>query len=182
MPAWRRTMFVTLLKTEVMSLDLSSELKKLFSEFRGPVQERTDGAASIAQLRVLGRELAPAKRIEQLASFSWSLVRQQASDFVLGDVVVLGMCTSKPGFIHPITTDDDNPLEAVILPIAPDSAIVGCTTQRPVSANKVNVASVELSRELFVARRATQAERDLACHLGARANLLNAEELREIIS
>jgi Protein of unknown function (DUF4238) len=181
MPPWRRKMFLNSLKTQVAKLDLSSEMKDLFSQFRESVQESTTGAATNAQLRVLGRELAPAKRVEQLAKFSWSLIHQQAADFVLGDVLVLGLCTTRSGFVHPITTDDDDPLEAVVLPITPSSAVLGSIKPRSMSVSEINIASVELSRELFVARRSGQMERDLACHLGARANLMSAEQLRNIL-
>lgn len=181
MPAWRRRMFLNLFRQSMATVDLSATFKELFSKAKEQLPERTSEAATSAQLRVLARELPPAKRIEQLATFSWKTLHSPDGDLILGDVVTLGISRNKSGFVHPVTTDDDNPLEAVILPVAPDCAILGSVGDCEISVKEINIASAELSRDFFVARQKTAAESELAIHLAARCDLISADDMRTIL-
>jgi hypothetical protein len=182
LPAWRKKAVIKLLKAHAAQVDTFAMFEALFSQFRSSVQENSPGVATNAQLGVLRHELAPAKRMAQLADFSWKLLTPEKSEFVLGDVVGIGVCKDKPDFIHPITTNDENPLEAIVVPIAPNCAIVGSTTQRTMDVDEINIASVELSREFFVAHRVTQAEHNLANRLGDRSSLWASEDMRRELS
>ena len=103
------------------------------------------------------------------------------SQLLLGDVVALGISQNKQDFVHPIVTDKDKPMSAVILPIAPDTAILGAASEVNVLPEEIDIASAELSRSFFVACRCTEAEIALANRLGRRAGLFSDDDMRQML-
>ena len=83
--------------------------------------------------------------------------------------------------VLPIAPFSKEPIRALFLPISPNLVLAGHDPEeaREVSAEALNLASVEMSRQFFVAGRNTEAERVLTNRLGLRARLVAAGELKQ---
>jgi len=144
--------------------------------------EKAKEIAKNAHLSSLNQGIAPKKRVEALSTLHWRVLPAENESFVLGDVLTIGKIESCNEFVHPIKASAEDQLVLVALPIAPNLAILGSTTpSSTITPAEINLASVELSREQFIANRATEAERALVNRLGLRADLYTSEEMREML-
>jgi hypothetical protein len=138
-----------------------------------------DDAGRNTQLSSLSKELAPRARVEELSFLRWDVVPARGSRLVLGDVVVIAKTERRSEYVNLTAADDDFPLVAVVLPLTPESALVGFRGAiTSLNTNKINEASAALSRDFFVANQRTNAEESLFQVLGTRADLFTKEQIR----
>jgi hypothetical protein len=161
-----------ILLTEIIKrgIDLNAEHKRVWDN----IKTHIDMAQFVkhAQLKTLEIEGIPEPRKISFLSYHWSIDHHQPpGSFVLGDVGLLArvpdvdQLTFPYGFGMPLM---------VCLPISSAELLVG--TVQPerdeLSAEEVNWASAELSRDFFVASRNTTQELRYLERLGSRAVFL----------
>lgn len=163
----------------IRASDVSSAVVALFRSVRGgldiPQMARRGHIAALEDLDSVLR-----KRAKFLAPLSWSIVEYPRGTFVLGDVAAVSRHEDSSALDMPIKFKGTP--QSLFLPLSSQHLLVG---QRQgltpkVDADEVNLASVELSLDFFVASQATDRERAYSQRLAARAILLNTEEMREI--
>jgi hypothetical protein len=182
LPPKQRRAAMAVAKAKVAKLNVPLEAASFFNLFRGQFAGAIDASARKTHLNILSQDMAPAKRVAELTSFAWTVVTPKGGVLVLGDVAVIGKVTGVDGFVHPITSDTDRPATAIILPIAPDAAIVGSIgPMGEIPASELNTASVELSRDFFVARDVTDVERGLIPLVARRSDLFTKDEIRHLM-
>jgi hypothetical protein len=107
----------------------------------------------------------------------WSLINTKPNVLILGDLAVIGRTAD--GYCHPMQPDTE--LQAILLPIGHQHLLVGTLTSTsmmgPLDPEEVNLASVELSRDFFVASQNTDRERRYQTRLGARAQFSGLSEM-----
>jgi Protein of unknown function (DUF4238) len=131
------------------------------------------GAAAAGQIGALRR--ATGERPVPPDDVIWSLTKTEPHFFILGDLAVIGRTAD--GYCHPMQPDAG--LEAIVLPIGHQHLLIGALTPTipTIDPEQVNDASVELSRDFFVASRNTQREQHYQARLGARAKLPGLSEM-----
>jgi hypothetical protein len=132
-----------------------------------------------SQLSSLSKELATSTRVEQLSTLHWAVVPARGSRLVLGDAVVIARTERRSEYVNLTAADDDFPLAAVVLPLTPESALVGSRgVITSLNASEINEASAALSRDFFIASQRTTAEERLLQVLGTRTDLFTKEQIR----
>ena len=146
---------------------------EMFQHFTHEVRSRIDVASTArdAQLKALGNDNALAWR-KGLQRLSWSLSERAPGTFVLGDLGPIARRTGAPGLVSVLGPGD---ISAVYLPVSSSVLLSGRTrdSQEDIDADALNVAAVELSRDLFVASRNTQREREYVAVLGRRSQIVD---------
>ena len=136
-------------------------------------------AARSAQLRALGMEDALLKRRESLAPLVWSIFESTGGSFVLGDVGPVARFSESPELQSPLKFGTTP--EAIFLPLSKQHLLIGQSDRVTggVNVETVNIASAELSRDLFVAGSRTDRELEYRKRLGRRAAFLDEAEMDE---
>ena len=145
--------------------DLVSHYQQVFDMVRkqldigGPVRD--------GQLRALTalRET----RKEGLKDFVWSVNQQLLGTFVLGDVGPVARLSGPNKIFRPAIFT--GAIELIVLPVSSQCLLVGTRgTEAYVDIEQVNLASVELSRDFFVASQNTYREQEYALSIGKHAS------------
>lgn len=157
---------------------LPTELLPYLQSQRHLLDTSVDDAGRNAQLSSLSKELAPCARVEELSLLHWGVVPARGARLVLGDVVVIAETERRSEYVNLTAADDNFPLVGVVLPLTPESALVGSRGAiTSIEARKINEASAALSRDFFVASQRTTAEERLLRVLGTRADLFTKEQI-----
>lgn len=123
--------------------------------------------------------LKPSQWVNVLSRFNWTAIPFNKHSLVLGDVVVVGL-DARGNSAHPVVFGGEK-LEGIYLPLGDGLLLRGwrgnAAEGSEASANWLNQASVELSREFFVASMHDNAEGSLVSHLGLRAALISKAEI-----
>jgi hypothetical protein len=132
------------------------------------------------QVKVLEEETRIQERAKSLRPFTWQLLEYKPNTLVLGDHGPLGQVTGEPSMRSLMMMEG---ISMVYLPVSHQRLLVG--THDGVTAcpdpEYLNVNSVELSHELFVARTDSPRERDYLSLIGKRAMLYDPKELQKLI-
>jgi len=125
------------------------------------------GAVTAGQIGGLRRAITEHPVLPNDAA--WSVTKTEPHCLLLGDLAVIGRTAQ--GYCHLFQPDAD--LQAILVPISHQHVLVGALTSMNVTIDpeEVNEASVELSRDFFVASRNTERERRYQTRLAARAEL-----------
>jgi hypothetical protein len=183
LPRYRQKAIRELIIKQAKKGDFGELAQTYVAVFTELPPEKSKEIAKNAHLRSLNQGIAPQKRVEDLTALHWTLLPAENESFVLGDVLTVGKIESCKDFVHPIKASAEDRIVLVALPIAPNLALVGSAMQSStITPAEINLASVELSREQFIANRVTDAERALVSRLGLRADLYTTEEMREMLS
>lgn len=159
--------------------DFLAELLPYLQSQRPLLDAAADDAGRNTQLSSLSKELAPRARVEELSFLHWGVVPARGARLVLGDVVVIAKTERRSEYVNLTAADGDFPLVAVVLPLAPESALVGSRGAiTSLNASEINEASAALSRAFFVACQRTTAEERLLQVLGTRTDLFTKEQIR----
>jgi len=147
-------------------------------------RETVDVRTSIAQghIKSLTKSQVPVERVRILRSMAWSIVRTNLAEMVLGDAGAVAREIRDPQFKNPLALDFGK-LGLLCCPIGSNAALVGRAVglDHPFSADEINQASAELSRDFFVASERNQRFDDLQKIIGKRADIMSAEEIRKLI-
>jgi hypothetical protein len=129
-----------------------------------------------AQARSLAIDNALAERKESMKNFRWCVEERPAGTFVLGDV--------GPIVRFPDSVELKAPLgfgmpELILLPVSDRQLLVGRKkgSRRETDDENLNLASVELSRDFFVASGKTKRELSYLERIGRRATLIDEAEM-----
>jgi hypothetical protein len=165
-----------ILLTEITKhgVDLNSEWRRVWDNIKTHIDMAQ--LAKHAQLKAMEKGDVPEPRKDSLLNYHWYIDHHPLGSFVLGDVGPLArvpdidQLTFPYGFGIPLT---------VCLPISSAELLVG--TVRPereeLTAEEVNWAAAELSRDFFVASRNTKRELAYLQRLGSRAAFLPKVDL-----
>ena len=182
LPSWQRKAFLGKARAQIAKLNVPLEISSFFELFRGELAGKMGESARNAHLRVLNQDMAPAKRVADITRLCWTVATPKGGRLVLGDVAVISRIQGADGFAHLMTAEEDRPATTIILPITPDSAITGSISPlQEIPADEVNRASVELTRDFFVASQLTDTERELATRIGTRSLLFTQDDFRQIL-
>jgi len=156
-------------------LDSISIFQKLLQLARPHIDIK--GAARSAQLKALRIDGALLKRRESLRPILWSVFEPPEGTFVLGDLGPVARFSECPDLQSPMRFGTTP--EAIFLPIANQRLLVGRTdgVAEMVDVDTVNIASVELSRDLFVSSASTERELNYLERLGKRSTFLDDSEI-----
>src|SRR5439155_12383065 len=118
-------------------------------------------------------------RTRVLRQLSWSVVEAASGSFVLGDAGPIAVKDGTPGFVSVFECNTIVPL-AVLLPISARHVLIGQRAPGAVLVDieAINMASIELARDFFVAAQNTDREREYARNLGRRAVFMTREEMK----
>jgi hypothetical protein len=175
-PKAQRRMFLRQVLANA-GLELVSACQKLLQLARPYMN--VEEAAKSAQLRALRMEDALAERREKLKPLVWSIVNASEGAFVLGDLGPVARFAESSELEPPVKFGTS--LEILFLPLSGQRILVGQLEGilQSVDPDTVNIASVELSRHLFVSSECTQRELSYHKRLGRRAAFLNPAEMNE---
>jgi Protein of unknown function (DUF4238) len=133
-----------------------------------------------AQVQVLEEEARVQKRAKSLQRFTWQILEYKPNTLVLGDHGPLGQEIGQTSMRSLMMMEG---ISMVYLPVSHQRLLIG--THEGVTAypdpEYLNVNSVELSHELFVARTDSARERGYLSLIGKRRMLFDPQELRELI-
>lgn len=135
-----------------------------------------------AHIKSLTENQIPAARVRILQTLVWSIVRTNQNGVVLGDAGAVAREIDDTKFRHPLALEFDR-LGMLCCPIGSRSVLVGRAIgfEHPFSADEINQASAELSREFFVAAERNQSFDGLQRVIGNRADIMTPQEIRELI-
>jgi len=179
-PPQMREQVVSQARKAVREMNVSHEFGELLDYFLN----RTDFAEMIrdAHIKSLSKlnDGVP-QRIDALASLQWHVLVEPIGSFVLGDIAVIAQPSASSPLQSPLK-EKDTP-HMILLPISDRHLIVGTVLHSlpAIDANTINLASVELSAEFFIANQSTAKEHGYLTHLGSRASFLTDDEFREVI-
>ena len=136
-------------------------------------------AVGDAQIQALSSENPYKSRMDLLQSFRWTILGSAPNTFLLGDVGPIGRNNAVSEWRNLITFDG---ITEIVLPISHDRLLLGNATADPTQIDlaSVNLASVELSRDFFVAHTNNSSERDYVSKLGDRSELVTSEEIESL--
>jgi hypothetical protein len=136
-------------------------------------------AAKEGQLRALRGQLEA--RREALRRFEWSLYQHPFGTFVLGDVGPLARFHGSVADLR--TAVFPGVAEVIVLPISSKVLIIGRerVDNKILDVEELNVASVELSREFFIANQDTPRERKYLSRIGNRASYVEDLEVSDAL-
>lgn len=141
-------------------------------------RNRTDipAMARDAQLRTLKEDAPLARRRSELQRLRWSLEERSPGTFVLGDLGPVGRSAETGDLVNPIGPGSTL---AIYLPVSSRFLLCGHRDERVEDPEPevLNTASVELSRDIFVADRNTERERRCVEILGRRSRLFDPSQL-----
>lgn len=167
-----------LVKQGISSLPFDPVL--VFQHLIREARARVDlgAAARDAQLRVLQSDAGLALRRKELRRFRWSLKEQPRGTFILGDLGPVARLHEFPDVQNPVRPGTTM---AIYLPVSSRFLLIGRREgdHEEVDPEAINLAAVELSRDVFVADRNTRREEDYLKVLGQRAQLFDHAELDE---
>lgn len=133
-----------------------------------------------AQVQILDGESSIQKRAELLKPFTWQVVEYEPNTLVLGDHGPLGQEKAQTYLRHPIMMEG---IDMIYLPISHQRLLVGGCNGGSVKPDPdyLNVNSVELSQEFFVARTDSTKMRESLASIGKRCMLYKPQEMRSLI-
>ena len=133
-----------------------------------------------AQVQILDGESSIQKRAELLQPFTWQVVEYEPNALVLGDHGPLGQEKAQTSLRHPIIMEG---VTMIYLPISHQRVLVGARNGGSVKPDPeyLNINSVELSQEFFVAREDSTKVRGYHSSIGKRCMLYEPQEMRNLI-
>lgn len=156
----------------------------IFAEFRDPmfsmlttIAAKAPERAADAQRRSLDESLAPPLRVELLREFTWSISLSKEA-LVLPDCVALG--GSDSGDALPLMFADKDTLSQVIMPLAPNSMLIGRRDNLP-NLDRVNERFVENSWDFFVAQERSDEFDRLRASLRSRIRAFLEEAIKDAV-
>ncbi len=141
-----------------------------------------ENAIKRSQAEALEKLNAPPQQKVMLSPLPWSIKEYPSGTFVLGDLGPLAIFTGSQTLQPPIRGGSN--LEALFLPISSDLLLVGNMKMGidKFDPEALNIASVELSRDFFIASRNTDRERKYFSILGKRSSLITKEDMEQRVS
>lgn len=139
-----------------------------------------DQVVKDAQVKALAIGDTLAKRKESLRSFRWRVEEKPPGTLVLGDVGPVACFPDSLELKPPVGFGTP---EVISLPISDRHLLVGEEKggRESVDVEELNLASVELSRDFFIASRKTPRELGYLERIGRRAKLLDEAEIDQSI-
>lgn len=133
-----------------------------------------------AQVQILDGESSIQKRAELLQPFTWQVVEYEPNALVLGDHGPLGQEKAQISLRHPIMMEG---VTMIYLPISHQRLLVGARNGGSVKPDPeyLNINSVELNQEFFVAREDSTKMRGYLSSIGKRCMLYEPQEMRNLI-
>ena len=133
-----------------------------------------------AQVQILDGESSIQKRAELLQPFTWRIVEYEPNALVLGDHGPLGQENAQIYLRHLIMMEG---IATIYLPISHQRLLVGARNGGSVKPDPeyLNVNSVELSQEFFVARTDSTKVRGYLPSIGKRCMLYEPQEIRDLV-
>lgn len=160
------------IKTQV----LPTMIEQLRAEFPARVLEQVRGGHIDALKTSDG---APEIRVKRYQEFTFSLVKVDSADMVLGDCAVLFQTESARSW-KPLVDNTDR-LKAVILPLAPDRLLVGRIGNVQLELGSLNVLIARASMEFFISNACLPSYDGLAATLTSDAFPMTPDELKKIV-
>lgn len=135
-----------------------------------------------AHIKSLTENQIPAARVQILQTLAWSIVRTTPNRVVLGDAGAVAREIDGTQFKHPLAIEFDR-IGMLCCPIGSMSVLVGRAIgfDHSFSADEINHASAEFSREFFVAAERNPSFDDLQRVIGNRADIMTPQEIRELV-
>lgn len=175
--------FNALVRSSIAELNRSGKPTEWIRQMAEGARAAIDVKESIARghIKSLTENQIPAARVQLLRTLTWSIVNPQ-QEMILGDVGAIAKGTDDTHFQQPLALDFDK-LGTVCCPIGRKSVLVGRATgsDHPFSADEINQASAELSREFFIAAERNERLDDLQKTIGKRAEVMSQEDIRKLI-
>lgn len=137
--------------------------------------------ATSSQLKALEGPVDAIERTKVLRQLCWSVEEAGLGAFVLGDVGPIARKEGRDVLVSVLECNTEVPT-AVLLPVSDRVVLIG---QRApgvmfVDVETINLASVELSHDFFVAAQNTERERAYVSSLGRRAAFMTREEMKAL--
>ena len=179
LPQAKRQAALRQMESSIVNSADTIEMLKLIVQLAKPMIDLPK-AAREAQVKTLETDQALEKRADLLKVVQWSVVEYYQHALVLGDLGPIAKTTASAEWQQPIVSGEP---ALICLPISSKHLLIGqrdtlTATPQP---EAINIASVELSREIFVASQDTARERDYQSWLGRRATLIDRSDLQDIV-
>lgn len=169
-----RNILIPLVRSDV-TYNVIQNILSLARPMIDPKAIAKDGQAS-----VLGENWNLETKTALLRNITWSLHPCDAGSLVLGD---LGPIVKRPGtaaWLQPITGGEP---DIILLPLAHNCLLVGSRGKAPeIDVAEINVASVELSHEMFISSQNTKREAEYLPLLGRRSSILSQSDMKAIVA
>lgn len=125
-----------------------AKLASSFSEMREKLNGDIGTIGADAQRRVLGQELAPKARVEQLSQFEWSIERGPPEGLILSDCVAVGI--TRAGVFPAALIDIDDSM-LMLLPISSDHLLLGTRGDNSLLPIDINSKMASCGWDFFIA-------------------------------
>ena len=176
--------FKALVRASIAQLNRSGKPTEWIRQMAEGARAAINVKESVARghIKSLTENQIPTVRVQLLRSLTWSVVNTQQIEMILGDVGAIAKGTGDAQFQQPLALDFDK-LSIICCPIGRKSVLVGRATgsDHSISANEINQASAELSREFFIAAERNERFDDFQRNIGKRAEVMSQEDIRKLI-
>jgi len=177
-PKAQRRLFTRALEKQI----LDSDFRPWISEFFNSVRENLnfEKIASSGHIQALNKAIAPQPVIESVSHLQWQSVTRAPNSFVLGDVGIFGRCEGELEYRNLVGATPR--IEILIVPVSHSVCLAGTSGAKELpQSDEINVNSVQLSREFFLASQSTEREAGYHAELGKRAALISDDEISGIV-
>lgn len=170
-PRWRRRQLIAEQRAETVN-----DMRRKIRTLRSPL---ITGRAAERQIAALAGPVDSIERTRVLRQLQWSVVEVGSGAFVLGDVGPIARKDGVDALVSVLDCNAEVPM-AVLLPVSDRHLLLGQRAPGAVfvDVETINLASVELSRDFFVAARNTERERAYVRDLARRAAFMTREEMK----
>ena len=161
-----------------LAMRLGIDVGKIYQEMWRQIDSKVKVPELIqkTQLKFLADGALPEQRKQSFLRYEWYIDNQPIGTYVLGDIGPIARVPETTELTLPYGFGTPT---FVGLPISSGELLVGASgeSRERVDPGQINLASVELSRDFFVANRNTQREVDYLERIAVRAELVKETDL-----
>jgi len=178
-----KSLMLSLLTPEIIAAQIeqeSSEYSFMFKALGPMLLEKLPTLVAEGQIKTLAKSLIAEPRVDNYRQLRWH-VRKSEKSLILGDVGCLFEVRGAKRFKS--LTDKDDEIVAAYVPISSDTMVVGTNSSEVSQSHfgEMNKTFAMCSREFFVCRESSEDVRILLLSIGAEAEIISHEELRQLV-
>lgn len=157
---------------------LLSQMSSLSACLREKLPSRLTDASKLGHIRALKDNVAPRKKTKFFAFLDYRLEHPRRPSLVLGDSALLFRVEEERPF-RPFL-DPRQDLRAALLPLTPDTVLVGSSHQQHIDVESLPTEIARCSLEYFIASERSRKIENLQRLIGENAHWLSRSELDRI--
>lgn len=155
-------------------------LPALITQLRARLPQALRESAKSGHLRALRKAVSPEAGVRRYKKLVFSSVESPGASLILGDAPVLFRVQGSRSY--KAFLDKGAPFDAVILPIAPERAIIGARESVTMLPRDLREAGARCSLEYFIAAENSGENVNLQKQIGEDAAIVSTTELEEIVA